>query len=547
MPENFHFTSNIGFNLTVKLKQLHMSRHHLAGIFVLIFSVLTAQNTDDVFQYNRTDLNGTARYIATAGTISNIGADLSAVSDNPAAAAVFVSNRISWSPGVFSRANTSVYNGRSELSTTNSIFHKPFYTGQFGAVFPFVSDANDWNKIAMGITYKHDFNYLNEIQMKGTSGAMQSVTDYFVAQAEGVPTGDLRIYDDETVNGVYTWLGENYGSYAQQAFLAYQAYLINPLSNDDNNTNYTSAASYAEPLKHKLNERISGKKTSTDIFFAAQYKNKLSLGVSLTFKYLNSDKNDKFVEHGYDASSTLQYVEYRNQLHTEADGFQMKLGMIYRVNDKLNISFAYRTPVWWEVEETTRESLYAEALDIDDLDNDGNTSEVNVFDINPEVDNVFGAYKYISPGSWQAGISYIVGKIGFISVDYGRRNWKMTHFSAVDKDDVSQDYYDYLNDVVDETFTVSQQLRVGGELKLQEWAVRAGYYITTSPFEANKDEQKTGLTFGMGYDFGNMELDFGMHFANETYSKQLFPVGLTQKFDVNTYASHYVMTLRFNF
>jgi long-subunit fatty acid transport protein len=223
----------------------------------------------------------------------------------------------------------------------------------------------------------------------------------------------------------------------------------------------------------------------------------------------------------------------------------MKFGLMYKLNNRLKFSFAYHSPTWWEIEESTKESLKTSALDVDDLDGDSDVTEVNSFDLSPDVTNVYGAYKYISPGKWQAGISYTFGKMGFVAIDYGQKNWMMTRF--VGGDYVTEEYFDYLNEQIANTFSISHQIRIGGELKLQEWALRAGYHLQTSPFRQTDKGKSSGLGFGIGYDFGNLELDFALHYANQTYSEQLFPVGLTQKYDVHTFSNSYMLTLRYNF
>ncbi len=521
--------------------------HILVSFFAFVFLGLNAQNMNDVFHYNRSELNGTARYLGTVGTISAIGADLSAVAANPAGATAFVSNRISWSPGFFGRNNSTVYNNQSEFYSVKSFYYRPFFTNQWGMVFPFVSKKNKWNKIVFGITGNKEYDYHNGIRMKGESGAMQSVADYFVAQAEGVPTGDLNIYEGESMESVYDWLGSSYGSYAQHAFLAYQAYVIDPLSFDSLNTVYVSNALYSSPLYHKLTQETQGKKYSTDIFFAAQMDKKLSLGVSMTLKTLNYSRENDFAESGYDTHSILQSVNYYNKLMTEAEGFQMKFGMMYQIDKNLKISLAYHTPVWWEIEESTQEGIKTTALDVDDLDGDGNTAEVNTFEFFPGTLNVYESYKYISPGSWQIGLSYVVGKIGFLALNYGQKNWSMTRFSSINGDPESNKYYEYLNDEINQTFTVSHHFNIGGELKLQEWSVRAGYFMKTSPFKQTAAAKTTGYGFGIGYDFGNFELDYGIRYSNQSYTEQLFPVGLTQKYDINTVSNTHSLTLRFNF
>ncbi|NPA43753.1 MAG: hypothetical protein GXO27_06980 [Chlorobi bacterium] len=522
----------------------------IIGVMLLVLGGglrLFAQTTDDVYHYNASRLNGTARYTATAGTISNIGADLSAVADNPAAGAYFVANRISWSPGGFNVSNTAIYNQNPEYSGTASIFQRPFYTNQWGVAIPFVSDTRKWHKVTFGITGRADMHYLNSIEMQGQSAAMQSVTDYFVYQAEGVPVSELRIYDNETLESVYQYLGEAYGNYAQQAFLAYQGYLIDPACGDSLCSEYVSNAAYSNPLYHTLKRRMDGKKFTHDFFVSGEYDRKLALGLSLSIRTMNYDDYKLFAEEGYDPGSTLQYVEYETRLHTEGEGLAFKAGLIYKPVPRVRISVAYVSPTWWKLQETTREGLYSEAMDRDDLDGDGDTSELNVFELYPGVDNIFEEYRYLEPGHWQAGAAYIHDKTGFVSVDYTYRNWAMTRFSALGADGLSQSYFDLLNEEIASVYTAQHRWRAGGELRMQEWALRAGVFYLTSPYRRYPDHVTGGYSFGLGYDFGNVELDLSMLHSQTRYTQQLFPVGLTQTYDVTSVMNRYTFTVRYNF
>ena len=63
---------------------------------------------------------------------------------------------------------------------------------------------------------------------------------------------NLPLYDGETVSEVYRVLGEENGFAAQQAFLGYQTYLINPFSFDDGETRYYSNVEYINNIAHRL-------------------------------------------------------------------------------------------------------------------------------------------------------------------------------------------------------------------------------------------------------------------------------------------------------
>ena len=60
---------------------------------------------------------------------------------------------------------------------------------------------------------------------------------------------NLETRENETLNDLYVFLGNNQGYAVQQAFLGYNTYLFDPTSNDLNNSSYISAASY-DQIEH---------------------------------------------------------------------------------------------------------------------------------------------------------------------------------------------------------------------------------------------------------------------------------------------------------
>jgi hypothetical protein len=371
--------------------------------------------------------------------------------------------------------------------------------------------------------------------------------DYFLYQADGIPTGDLAVYSGESVESVYAWLGENYGSSAQKAFLAYQAYLIDPLSADSLNTQYVSNASYSNPLLHTMRFSTDGKKSTSDIFIAGEFDKKLSVGISFAFKNLSYRENKTFTESGYDSNSVLQFVKYSTELYTDAEGKQLKFGFIYKFTPKIRLSFSYHSPQWWTIDERTRESLYSEAKDVDDLDNDSDTDEINVFDLYPGRTNVFSGYRYIVPGKWNVGAAYIVKKNGFLSFSYGYTDYSLTHFEAMDGDPVSVEYYTQLNDRIREVYTATHTFRAGGEFKMNDWQIRGGFFYQTSPFRHEKDMTTSGISFGLGYDFGNFEMDFGLMNSVTRRKASFFDAGFTNTYENQMHSNIYSFGLRYNF
>ena len=92
--------------------------------------------------------------------------------------------------------------------------------------------------IAYNLSVLSDFSSSYNLSGNNNNG----IDSYFLHYADGIPYEDLLIYDDETTQSVYNYLGDNYGFADQQAFLGYQSYIINQSGEDY--TNYISNSKY---------------------------------------------------------------------------------------------------------------------------------------------------------------------------------------------------------------------------------------------------------------------------------------------------------------
>ena len=81
---------------------------------------------------------------------------------------------------------------------------------------------SDWTKIAFAFNIKKTADFGAKINALGTN-PNQNLGDYFTFYADGLATENIEVFENETVTGIYEYLGNNFGYGAQQAFLGYQA------------------------------------------------------------------------------------------------------------------------------------------------------------------------------------------------------------------------------------------------------------------------------------------------------------------------------------
>ena len=207
-------------------------------LFITVFSiaVIQAQNITDALRYSTEALNGTARFNALSGAFGALGGDASAMTINPAGSAVFLKSAGSASLSVVDKKNKATYfNTRTNTSDTNLKFN------QAGFVFV-INNLNlesSFNKFTFGINYISTQNHDEDLFVTGTGNT--SIGEFFLAQAQGIPLDLLQLQSGESISSLYAYLGETEGVAAQNAFLGYQGFIIDPIDPDDpTNTMYFS-------------------------------------------------------------------------------------------------------------------------------------------------------------------------------------------------------------------------------------------------------------------------------------------------------------------
>ena len=209
-------------------------------ILVLIPFFVSGQSISDAINWSFENESGNARYQSMAGAFGALGGNLSAISNNPASSAVFELSRFGVSLVVNNNNSDAIYtNNKNSLSSENSNY-------QAGLVYVFKNYGNgNLNKFSIGVNFQSVANFNDEIKIFGRS--KKSVDTFFINNSLGVNVNNISVGSNESVRGVYKWLGDNIGYYAQQAFLGYQSYL---LDYDSETSSFNSLAKYENGVDH---------------------------------------------------------------------------------------------------------------------------------------------------------------------------------------------------------------------------------------------------------------------------------------------------------
>lgn len=503
-----------------------MKRNCFLLIAVMSCTVSQAQGVIDGLRYANDYTLGTARYTAMSGAFGALGGDLSSIADNPAGSAVFITNDMSVSLAVIDRENKSNYFG-----TGSSAIDTDIALNQAGGVFVFTnSDENSkWKKFTIGLNYNNTKNHDDDLFILGNGN--KSIASYFLNRAQGIPLELLQLQGNESISDLYAYLGETQGTSAQDAFLGYQGYIIDPFNNEPNNTQYISNVG-AGRFNHEYYQASNGYNGKYTINFAAQFTDDFYFGINLNAHSIDYFQQNFLYETNSNAGSLVNEIGFENNLSVLGNGFSAQLGGIAKLTDEFRIGVTYDSPTWYNISEETTQYLETVRMEKGDA-----ITEI----ISPNVLNVFEDYRLRTPGRYAASAAYVFGKQGLISVDYSYKNYGQTKFSS----DRSGEFA-VLNNAIGNSLKGSSSIRVGGEYRINELSLRGGMRYDESPYENGTTlGDLTGFSLGLGYDFGNYNFDLGWSRTQQDSGKQLYSTGLTSIATLETVTNNVVITLGF--
>ena len=498
-----------------------MKKYILLLITIITVNIIQAQEIRDALRYSQENLNGTARFRAMSGAFGALGGDLSSINVNPAGSAIFANNQLG-----FTLNNTSINNNSNFFDNTTNVKDSSFDLNQAGGVFVFKNQnkSNNWKKFSVAINFENTNVLNNSIYSAGTNPT-NSIANYFLSYANGVP---LNVLEDSN----YDELGHG----AQQAFLGYQGYIINPVNNNPTNINYTSNVPSEGNYYQENTITAKGYNGKLSFNAATSFKDKLFIGVNLNSHFVDFRQSSRFYEDN-EAPLTPDYtvsrVQFDNDLYTYGTGFSFQLGAIAKLSKELRFGIAFESPTWLRLNDEFTQKLIGVSA---------NTSEELAPDVvNPNITNYYEPYKLQTPSKWTGSMAYVFGKKGLISVDYAIKDYSSIQFKPN-----SDPYYRTLNNKMNTLLNSASELRLGAEYKIEAWSLRGGYRLEQSPYK-NKTTigDLTGYSGGIGYNFGGTKLDLSYATFKRATQQGFFEQGLTDGAAINTKNSTITLTLLF--
>lgn len=430
-------------------------------------AAMMAQSAVDVNQLSQTELRGTARFMSMGGAFTALGGDLSTLNQNPAGIGVYRRNEIGVTIDLAGNKITS-QSSSDKIGTTKTHFNCDNFgyvgTARLGGAMRTFSWGVSYNRLG---SFNRTFTAYN-------NPAPSSLTNYIAAFTNGTPESALGFTDSYNPyrNSDADWL----------SILAYNSFMINPAGSSSTYQGLTHSGTVSDALS-RVHE--SGYVDEYAIDFGGNISDVVMWGIGFGITDLSLNRTTEYSESMSGASvpsaSTGSLVNgdagytLSNYSSTSGNGFNLKLGLIFKPVNELRIGFAVHTPTWYSFNTAAYADVDYSYYNPAEAQHSDNPMTGNEY-----TDDASYNYHITSPWKIMVGVAGVIGSNAIISADYEHQAYN----SATLSNQNSWSGYvanDVVNDDTKAYFKGADILRLGLEYRITpSLSVRAGYAYTSS-------------------------------------------------------------------
>ena len=426
----------------------------------------------DALRFGTTDPLGSARFLATGGSMTSIGVDATTLHTNPAG--------IGWNR--FSVAQISP--GFGLLSTDNQLRNgggNPSVMSTKGnfmipsASYLFASETNsiDWNTLNFGVSFTRLANLNGTVEYNGRSEG--SIIDGVV---ENLNDGFPDPFRDVLAQRIPNVIQED-----EQGFFS----------------DFDLDTSLGGQIRREGRIERTGAIDEIAVGFGGNYRETVLWGLSIGIPSINFTETRTYNEvDDRDEITFFDDAAFNENLELSGTGFNLKFGLIGRIGEQLRLSAAVHSPTFWTVDEEFSTDFTYNFTDQGVAQGGTERSDLSVT-----------VFNIRTPWRFAAGAGYLIGRKGFVSVDADYSDFRGTSFASDDFASVD----DAANADVDNTLASSVGVKLGGEVNLRPFQLRAGVGYRTFPvadLRNDEDAANLNLSLGAGYATGKFFVDLGV-------------------------------------
>ena len=500
-------------------------RSYLLALSVLTYAAATyAQTLDDALRFSEVNPLGTARSLGTANSMAAIGADWTAVQANPAGLGMYRFNEITATPSVvFSGTRDAILDeGRSLTGDDNSTFALP----QIALVLTREPIGSRWTQLNFGIGVSQTNRLEEQITFRGSSPG--SISDLWLDEANFYDLSQgFRLTDEFT--GLPLLSPNTRRRDELSPFGAGLALDVQALNASDGGTvpefyftDYDEFGRFVEEvtvtgtsigdstfLTRSLGTALEkegtvtreGYSSAVDFSLAGNFEERLLIGATVGIVNTSFTESNLYGESDpLDSVAFFDRLSFRQNQIVDATGVLFRVGATYLVSPAFRIGLAYHSPTFMSVTDN-----YTATVEYTFTDPNEGTSSGSATSPNADVLE----YNFRTPSQYRLSLGSVIGRNGFVGAELNYLDYSGGRFRFEEGTDPGN-AEDDRNALLDSDLQAAFQVRLGGELKVNDFAVRLGAEYLQSPLtpiDDDAEEASFGFSGGLGYRAGRFSAD----------------------------------------
>jgi len=495
----------------------------MKSIFVLSFwlslpFMALAQYAEDALRYSQYNYNmgSTARMQAIGGAHISLGGDISTAAVNPAGLGFFNKSVFVMTPALdFINADTEyglLLSNGYENQGSEEAFKNNFHIANLGMVINFgkgrfTDDKFKGGSLAISLSSNNSYHLNRTYSGENNYNSL----------------GDaLAIEAGQTDPSFYTDDFETFGDVSSYDQAAYLSYLISPDFNGGEVNGYFADYDGFPVQREVIKER--GSHYQINVAWGGNYDDRLYFGGGLATHIINMRTTRSFEETDFGTFDSadnftqdprLGAVYVFDKTEIRGAGVNFNAGIIFRPVSFLTLGASYASPGFLSFDEKSEFEFDVDWKPGALFVADGDTVDLNAQEGSYPSAVFQPEYRLRTPSRLNMGTSVFVGKNGFFSanleyVDYSNMRYNADDASITDtNDDIRNQYESVLN------------VRVGGEYRMNNFMLRAGYAFLPDPFKNSSLQDRENISFGFGYRTLDYFIDFAL--VNSRFQRQAAP------------------------
>lgn len=432
-------------------------KRFLYAILLFLPLAVSSQNMYNMSALFDNSPSGSARFLSMGGSMGALGGDISVMGTNPAGTAIYRSSDFNLTGMLGVVDNKTMLDGKNTITN---------YTGtnmnNAGFVMAFDVDTPPVKFVNFGVGYRRKANVGNNLSVKGNYDgfSQQYLIDYLYRQSKfDIDKMTADMYSNFGCNWLALLAADAKITDDEGNFLFYPAF-----KNDEDDTWVYDIIYNPDRFGYYSEER--GGLDVFDVNLSANINDRVYVGATLGYYKLDYSRYSSY----YEADEHGEIYTLENNYKVNGSGFDFKLGAIFRPfkYSPFKVAAFVHTPVFYKLVDSSWASM------IGPFGDGYETRHEDCYG-----DDLYVAYSLRTPWRFGASMSYTFGKYVALNAEYEYSDISDIMFTDGTDADKAQ------NEEISYNLKQQHTVRLGAEVSLGKFALRAGYNYISSPFRTD--------------------------------------------------------------